>query len=81
MNDALLSQIRQAASDEFKASFSPNLRMKFDAVRKAMIVARVLDYLAVNVPEARQLAAEVSDLAERLKTAEEVTPLVRNWLA
>ena len=77
--DAMLSEIRQAESDRFNARYHPDLRTSFDVERKARIVARVLDYLGAHVPEAREIVGEVSDLVQRLRTAEEVAPMVRHF--
>jgi hypothetical protein len=76
----MLEDIRGKALAEMAFDYHPELRNRYDVVRKARIVAMMFDYLGVNMPEARDLVGETQSLVSQLRTAEEVTPTLRHFI-
>jgi hypothetical protein len=80
LDDEVIPRIRAQARFMFEARFQPSDRSRFDAVRQAMVVDMVLQYLGVDLIEARSLPAEVKELCMRLMDAHQMGVAMRGFL-
>ena len=78
--DRMMAAIRSDAAHRVASHYHQDARAAFDPVRKAMIVAAALDYMGIEIPEARELVGEIKDLVMQVESARQLTPTLRNFL-
>lgn len=75
--ETMLASIRAQAGHRMSCD---GYDSSFDPLRKAIVVAEVLNYIGAQVPEARELVGEVRDLIMQVRAAKELTPTLQHFL-
>jgi len=80
MGTDTINDIRAHIDAQHQARYPKSDQQYFELERKARVLAEILNYLGIQVPEARDVVGGISDLLVRQRHAEQFTPVLRHFL-